>query len=50
MSKNILHFVNEHEGRRIVVLNGYYHRYYLSSLLKPKQKENDFIMTEFYEY
>ena len=50
MAKNILQFVNEYEGRRIVVLNGYYHRYYLSSLLKPKQKENDFIVTEFYEY
>lgn len=50
MAKNILHFVNEYNGKRIVVLNGYYHRYYLNLLLKPKQKDNNFIVTEFYEY
>lgn len=50
MSKNILHFVNQYEGSRIVVLNGYFHRYYLNSLIKPKQDELDFIVKEFYEY
>lgn len=49
MSKNILHFVNEYKGSRIVVLNGYFHRYYLNSLIKPKQDEFNFIVKEFYE-
>ena len=50
MSKNILHFVNEYDGSRIVVLNGYFHRYYLNSLIKPKQEEMGFVVKEFYEY
>lgn len=50
MAENILHFVNQYRGKRIVVLNGYFHRYYLNSLLKPKQSEYDFIMKDFYEY
>jgi hypothetical protein len=50
MSKNILHFVKEYNGKRIVVLNGYFHRYYLNYLIKPKQHELDFVVKEFYEY
>lgn len=50
MSKNILHFVEEYKGSNIVVLNGYFHRYYLNSLIKPKQDELDFIVKEFYDY
>jgi len=50
MSKNILHFVEEYKGGRIVVLNGYYHRYYLNFLIKPRQDELNFIVKEFYEY
>lgn len=50
MSNNILHFVNLYNGCRIVVLNGYYHRYYLNSIIKPKQDELGFILKEFYEY
>ncbi len=49
MSKNILHFVKEYQGRRIVVLNGYFHRYYLNALIKPKEDELDFTINEFYE-
>jgi len=50
MSKNILHFVNQYKSSRIVVLNGYFHRYYLNSLILPRQDELDFIVKEFYEY
>jgi len=49
MSKNILHFVEEFNGSRIVVLNGYFHRYYLNSLIKPKQDSLNFVVKEFYE-
>ena len=49
MSENILHFVNQYKGSRIVVLNGYFHRYYLNSLIKPKQDELHFVVKEFYE-
>lgn len=50
MSKNILHFVAQYKGSRIVVLNGYFHRYYLNELVKPKQDELGFVVKEFYEY
>lgn len=50
MSKNILHFVREYHGKRIVVLNGYFHRYYLNALIKPKEEELNFTIKEFHEY
>jgi len=50
MSNNILHFIREYHGKKIVVLNGYFHRYYLNSLIKPKQDELNFTVKEFYEY
>ena len=50
MSENILHFVNQYKGSRIVVLNGYFHRYYLNSLIQPKQDELHFVIKEYYEY
>ena len=50
MAKNILHFVKAYQGKRIVVLNGYFHRYYLNSLIKPKEDELNFVVKDFYEY
>ena len=50
MAKNILHFTDEYKGGRIIVLNGYFHRYYLNLLIKPKQEDLDFKVKEFYEY
>lgn len=50
MAKNILHFTNEYKGKRIVVLNGYFHRHYLDSLLRPEQKNNNFIIKAWNEY
>lgn len=50
MSKNILHFVKEYEHKKIVVLNGFFHRYYLMSLTKPKENKLNFTLKEFYNY
>ena len=50
MAKHILQFTDEFKGKRIVVLNGYFHRYYLDSLLRPEQKKNNFIIKNWNEY
>lgn len=50
MAENILHSIEEYNGKRIVVLNGYFHRYYLKSLIRPKQDELNFNVKEFYDY
>ncbi len=50
MSNNILHFIKEYNYKKIIVLNGYFHRYYLNSLITPKQDEFNFTVKEFYEY
>ncbi|WP_250432386.1 hypothetical protein [Hanstruepera flava] len=50
MANNILHFIRESDYRKIVVLNGYFHRYYLNTLIRPKQDELNFIVKEFYDY
>lgn len=49
MAKNILHFTDEYRGKKILVLNGYFHRYYLDSLLRPEQEKNNFIIKDWYE-
>lgn len=50
MAKHILHFVDEDKGKRIIVLNGFFHRYYLNLLLRPEQETHDFVIKDFYEY
>lgn len=50
MSKNILHFIKEYRGKKIIVLNGYFHRYYLNSLIKPKKEALNFVIKEYYDY
>ncbi|PNQ72566.1 hypothetical protein C1T31_10445 [Hanstruepera neustonica] len=50
MAKNILHFIQDADYQRIVVLNGYFHRYYLNALIKPKQDSLNFMVKEFYDY
>ncbi|WP_186757962.1 hypothetical protein [Echinicola salinicaeni] len=50
MSKNILHFIKTQDYKKIVVLNGFFHRYYLNALIKPMQDELNFTIKEFYEY
>ncbi|MDW3209859.1 MAG: hypothetical protein R8N23_08325 [Reichenbachiella sp.] len=50
MSKHILHFVKTYPGKRILVLNGFFHRYYLNKLLLPVCNEHDFVIKNFDEY
>ncbi len=49
MAENILDFSSKYSGKKIVVLTGLLHKYYLLDLLIPKQKEHAFILQEFYE-
>jgi len=49
MAKNIVTVVRNNPGKKIIVLTGYFHRYYLlEQLNKAKAKEN-FTLKEFYE-
>ncbi|NER13633.1 hypothetical protein GWK08_09305 [Leptobacterium flavescens] len=50
MASNISKMIREFKGKRLVVLNGFFHRYYLRSELSPKQETDDFIIREFYEF
>lgn len=46
MAQNILKQIEHHPNKKIVVLNGYYHRYYLIEELKPYQVEYGFTLNE----
>ena len=49
MAKNIVTVVRNNPSKKIMVLTGYFHRYYLlEQLNKAKEKEN-FTLKEFYE-
>ncbi|MEP2773521.1 MAG: hypothetical protein ABJH05_15320 [Fulvivirga sp.] len=50
MAKHILHFVDLYKGKKIVVLNGYYHRYYLNELLSSQKDAHHFRIKDFYDY
>ena len=51
MAKNILRIANDNKGKRIVVLTGFMHRYYVISELKKLTSHNRNIkLKEFYEY
>ena len=50
MANHILYMTQEFKGKRIVVLNGFFHRYYLTKLLKPNQIDKDFILKELKEF
>jgi hypothetical protein len=62
MAKNILDYIKEYPGKRIVVLTGLLHKYYLEDLLRPAAtlvsprssgdtagNENQFVLKEFYQ-
>ncbi len=46
MAENILQHAESHQGKRIVVLNGFYHRYYLKEELQKAESISDFILKE----
>lgn len=50
MAKNIMRISEQNKGKRIVVLCGFMHRYYLLSELKKLTKGKDIILKEFYDY
>jgi hypothetical protein len=50
MATNILKFIDVYNGKTIVVLNGFFHRYYLNLELRPLQESMRFQIHEFYNY
>lgn len=48
MAKNIIAYSKKYPNKKIVVLTGYFHRYYLLEELK-KTKNKKFVIKEFYE-
>ncbi|AIM36862.1 hypothetical protein KO02_09245 [Sphingobacterium sp. ML3W] len=50
MAKNILKIAEENPGKKIIVLTGFMHRYYIiSELKKLTKKDRNIIMKEFYD-
>ena len=49
MAQNILKVAKENEGKRLVVLCGFMHRYYLIEELKKYQQEQNIVLKEFYD-
>ncbi|WP_196889569.1 hypothetical protein [Aureivirga sp. CE67] len=49
MAKNIMKITEQNKGKKIVVLTGFMHRYYLRKELKKHIQGKDIILKEFYE-
>jgi hypothetical protein len=49
MAKNILTVINNYPNKRVLILTGNNHKYYLYGQLDPKQKENNFKIMEYWE-
>lgn len=49
MAKNIMKMAELNKGKRIVVTNGFMHRYYILKELKKLIKEKNIILKEFYD-
>ncbi len=49
MSKNIMRISKQNQGKRIVVLCGFMHRYYILRELKKLIKDKNIILKEYYE-
>jgi len=50
MADNILNYCDEFKGKKIVVLTGAMHKYFLVDAIEKKQKEHQLILKEFWEY
>jgi hypothetical protein len=50
MGRQILHYMTEHRGKKIVILTGLLHKYYLLDTLAPHMNDKQFRYTEFYNY
>jgi hypothetical protein len=50
MAKNILSIAGDNPGKKIIVLTGFMHRYYIiNELKKHKKKDKDIVIKEFYD-
>jgi hypothetical protein len=49
MANNILEYIHEYSGKRIVVLTGLFHKYYLMDLLYQVPQRDLFKVVEFYD-
>ncbi|WP_242202572.1 hypothetical protein [Aestuariivivens insulae] len=50
MAKNIMTIAEQNKGKRMVVLCGFMHRYYILKELKKRTKGKAIILKEFYDY
>lgn len=50
MAEHIIRYGDLYVGKRIVVLTGYFHRYYLLQELERKQANSKFVLKEYYQY
>jgi hypothetical protein len=50
MVDNILKYCDEFRGKKIVVLTGAMHKYFLFGVLEKKQKDHNIVLKEFWEY
>ncbi len=49
MTKNIINYATEFQGKRIIVTTGFEHRYYLRNELEKSSQQN-FVLKEYWEY
>jgi len=50
MAKNIVNVVRNNPGKKVVVLTGYFHRYYLLEQLDKARAKANFTLKEFYDF
>jgi erythromycin esterase-like protein len=50
MADHILNFIKRYPGKRIFVLTGSMHKYYLLNELAPRQQELHFLLREYYDH
>lgn len=50
MVDNILKYCDEFKGKKIVVLTGAMHKYFLFGAIEKKQKDHNIVLKEFWEY
>ena len=48
--RNIGNYAREFPGKRIIVMCGFEHRYYLRLLLAERASTDGFVLREFWEY
>lgn len=46
MVSNIIKYCNDYKNKKIIVLTGFYHKYYLTQELKKKEKEFNFVLSD----